>query len=298
VTIEFNCPNCKALIAFPDKHAGKRARCLTCKQRLIIPAHSGAKPAKVAPEPEDKGDPLPGFYKAAYGDGWRLFLTSDGLTGLVFITAAVCFKFFMGHTDYSVPTRGYTVQLPIGWIVTLLAWGSLFWYYLDVIEAGTLDDDQLPEVSLGLWSIIKGLWSFGYGLVLALTPCIVWMGVQRAWNCPSPKVTWVLANLGLLLFPTVILTYGVNRDVGILARVDQMIGPAFRAFRPYVSVALSFLVVWNLQMFTRDYGDLQDAATGVIGLHLAAQVAIQVLAVMTMRALGAFYRHYACCFAW
>jgi hypothetical protein len=298
MTIEFNCPKCKALIAFPDKHAGKRAKCLTCKQRLIIPNASGQRPERVADEPVDKGDPLPGFYKAAFADGWRLFSTSDGLAGLVFITAAVSFKFFLGHTDYSVPTRGFTIQLPTGWIITLLAWGGLFAYYLDVIESGTLDEDQLPEVSVGLWGIIKALWVFGYGLVVVLTPCILWLGVQHTLSHPRPSVTWVLANLGILLLPTVLLTFGVNRDVGIMARLDQMVGPAIRAFRPYLFVALSFLVVWNLQMLTRDYAGLQAANTGVVALHLAAQLAIQVLAIRVMRALGVFYRHYACYFAW
>ncbi len=298
MTIEFNCPKCKALIAFPDKHAGKRAKCLTCKQRLIIPDASGERPERIADEPVDKGDPLPGFYKAAFADGWRLFFTSDGLAGLVFITAAVCFKFFLGHTDYSVPTRGFTIQLPTGWIITLLAWGSLFAYYLDVIESGTLDEDQLPEVSVGLWDIIKALWVFGYGLVMVLTPCILWLGVQRAWNQPSPKVTWVLANLGILLLPTVLLTFGVNRDVGIMARLDQMIWPAIKALRPFLLLALSFVVVWNLQMLTRDYDDPGDGGTVGLSLRLASQWAVQVLAVMVMRAIGVFYRHYACYFAW
>jgi hypothetical protein len=298
MTIEFNCPKCKALIAFADKHAGKRAKCLTCKQRLIIPGASGKKPERVADEPVDKGDPLPGFYKAAFADGWRLFLTSDGLAGLVLVTAAVCFKFFAGHMDYSAPTPGFTLQLPVGWVITLLAWGILFGYYLDVIESGTFDQDQLPEVSVGLWGIVKALWVFGYGLVMVLTPCILWLGVQHTLSHARPSVTWVLANLGLLMLPTLLLTFGVNRDVGIMARFDQMIGPAIKAFRPYLLVALAFLVVWNLQMLTRDYADLRDADTGVVVLHLAGQLAIQVLVIMVMRALGVFYRHYACYFAW
>ena len=50
MTIQFNCPNCDALIAFDGKHRGKRARCITCGQRLIIPLTDGAVPTKVKPD--------------------------------------------------------------------------------------------------------------------------------------------------------------------------------------------------------------------------------------------------------
>ena len=64
MTIEFNCPWCGALIAFDGKHSGKRAKCLSCEQRFLIPAESFQKAKKVAPEPEPKEDPIPGFYRA------------------------------------------------------------------------------------------------------------------------------------------------------------------------------------------------------------------------------------------
>jgi hypothetical protein len=304
MTIEFNCPQCKAVIAFPDRHAGKRARCLTCKQHLIIPAASGQRPALAAPDPVDKGDPVPGFYKAAFVDGWRLFFTLDGLTGLVFVAAAVGFRFFVGHTDYSAPTPGFNILLPIGLIVTLASWGSLFCYYLDVITAATLEGDQLADVTLGdgvlgvVWSIVKGLWMFAFGLLLVEMPYLVWLGLQEWLGFRSTVVPRILTHVGLLVFPMVILTFGVNRDVAMLGRVDQMIRPMLRAFRPYLSVAVLFWVVWNLQMFTRDYGDLKDQGTGVVSLLLAAQLAVQVLAITAMRALGLFYKHHACYFAW
>ena len=61
MAIQFNCPNCDAAITFTDKHSGKQARCTTCQQRLIIPSKSDATPEKSKP-PEEKGEPIPGFY--------------------------------------------------------------------------------------------------------------------------------------------------------------------------------------------------------------------------------------------
>ena len=47
MTIQFNCPNCDSVMAFADKHVGKRAKCTTCGQRLIIPEKSGETGLKI-----------------------------------------------------------------------------------------------------------------------------------------------------------------------------------------------------------------------------------------------------------
>ena len=69
MTIEFNCPQCGALIAFESQHAGRRARCLSCGQKFIIPAESFQKAEKITPEPEPKGDPLPDPESSKMGAG-------------------------------------------------------------------------------------------------------------------------------------------------------------------------------------------------------------------------------------
>ncbi|MCK4292583.1 MAG: hypothetical protein KAY65_05260, partial [Planctomycetes bacterium] len=74
MTIQFNCPNCDALIAFADKYSGKRARCSTCGQILIIPSRDSKTPKKIKPQIE-KAEPLPGFYHAVFLDSWKIFLT-------------------------------------------------------------------------------------------------------------------------------------------------------------------------------------------------------------------------------
>ena len=67
MTIEFNCPNCDALIAFGDIHAGKGGKCTTCGEHFIIPSKSFEKVEKVE-LPEEKGFPIPGFYRAVFVD--------------------------------------------------------------------------------------------------------------------------------------------------------------------------------------------------------------------------------------
>ena len=73
MTIEFNCPNCDELIAFDSKHAGKRARCLSCGQLFTIPQKSCEKAEKIKPEQKEKTAPLPGFYNAVFIESFKIF---------------------------------------------------------------------------------------------------------------------------------------------------------------------------------------------------------------------------------
>jgi ribosomal protein S27E len=60
MTIRFNCPSCNELIAFADKHSGKRAHCATCGQQFIIPTEDKGKTKKIK-SPKEEAEPLPGL---------------------------------------------------------------------------------------------------------------------------------------------------------------------------------------------------------------------------------------------
>lgn len=54
MTIEFNCPYCKALIRVPDNAGGGKGKCPKCATRLTVPKVSASKPAApllIAPQP-------------------------------------------------------------------------------------------------------------------------------------------------------------------------------------------------------------------------------------------------------
>ena len=121
MTVEFNCPKCGALIAFDSRHSGKRAKCLTCGQRFIIPSASFQKPEKVTPEPEPKGDPVPGFYHAVFVDSWKLFVDRRNVTTLAFVAAVICFKFFLAHACC------------LNYVSQIVVWGWLFGFYGSLI---------------------------------------------------------------------------------------------------------------------------------------------------------------------
>ena len=298
MSIRFNCPNCDELIAFADRYSGKQARCASCGQRFIIPSEDNEKPKKVEP-PAERAEPEPGFYRAVFIDSWKLFVRPQNATGLVFAAAAVCFKFFTGHTDYSFTMGMFRVQAPVGLVVTLSAWGCLFWYYMEIIRSIAIDTDELPEVYMGglfgfIWNVIKSLSIFALGLVIVLVPAAIFISISRSTGI----VAHVLSMVGLFAFPMAILTVSACGDISLVFRPDYIYKPVAKAFWPYLVAAGLFVLAWELQLRTIEYGRLIGSGTLVIGLHLLANLAVQALAIITMRSIGLFYRHYSCHFPW
>jgi hypothetical protein len=286
------------VIAFDDKHVGKRAKCTTCGQRLIIPESSG-QPVRKFEEQEEKGEPVPGFYRASLVDTWKLFGRAQNATGLVFVTAAVCFKFFTGHTDYSFEMGAFRVNAPTGLVVTLASWGCLFWYYMEIIYSTSFGTDDLPDVDMDglfgfLWNIAKSLYVFAIAFTIVLIPCAIAIAVTHGIGIVSK----ILGFIGLFLFPMTVLTVAVGKDLRMLLRPDYLLKPVRGAFWPYMISAGLFVLAFALQLRTRWYIDVSGQGNIAIGLHLLANLAVQVLAIPAMRTIGLFHRHYGCYFPW
>jgi hypothetical protein len=302
MTIQFYCPNCDALIAFDSKHSGKCARCITCGQLFIIPARDNEVPEKIEPEPE-RADPLPGFYHAVSMDSWKIFVSPANATALLFVTAAVCFKFFTGHTDYSFTMGAFRFQAPVGFVVTIAAWGCLFWYYMEIIYSTAFGMEELPDVYMGglfgfVWNILKSVYIFFVTLLAVELPCIITILIFKKPQAGWPIISQVLAMLGLFFFPMVILTISVGREISIVFRPDYIFRTIAKAIRPYLVVAGLLVLVAALQLKTVGYDNLLGSGVIVVGLHLLANLAVQVPAIIAMRSIGLFYKHYNCYLPW
>ena len=204
MTIQFNCPNCDAVIGFEDKHRGKRAQCTTCGQRLIIPTKAGEKAKKVEPEKEDFV-PESGFFRALFIESPKLFIRLRNVTGMVFVTAAVCFKFFTGHVDYSWEMGHFRFHAPVGFMISLGAWGCLFWYYMEIICSTAIDVDDLPDIDMGgffgfIWNIVKSLFIFAAMLVIVQIPCIIFILIEHDAAIQSPVVRTYIKSRRIIYF--------------------------------------------------------------------------------------------------
>jgi len=297
MTIQFHCPKCGSLIAFTDKHAGQSARCLTCGQQQIIPEKSGQTPQKVEPETKTKV-PLPGFYHAVFVDSWKIFFDKDNLTALVFVIAAVCFRFFSAGA------------FCLAAIMYFAAWGYLFGFYLQIINETAAGHDELPEIEMGtsitfLFHIIKPILTFAFTVFIVQLPFIAGLAFFK-----DKGVTWeniwetrTALNLvlrssfaaGLFLFPMAILVAAVLEDLPELLRFDRLFVPVIRAFIPYLVVVGLLAAACFIETNTRQYASLSILNTTG---NLAVNLAVQVVAIIAMRSIGLFYRHYACYFSY
>lgn len=302
MTIQFNCPNCNAVIAFDDKHAGKSAKCITCGQRFIIPTRDGEKPKKIKP-PKEEGEAVPGFYRAALVESWKLFTTQENLSPLVFVATAVGCKFLVANRNYTltIPGQVYVVDLPmpIGHVLHVAAWGFLFWYYMEMIYSTAFERETLPEVIVGGLKGLVGLiaasvYTCFVGLLAVAWPLLVYATVSQILDVESPVVFYVVLSLGLFLCPMAIVTLAVGKDLKML-RPDYLLVTIFRAFGPYVVVAAVFGIAFVIQAQASQYE--HQGAAAAAG-HLLLNLTVQMFALIAMRSMGLFYRHCNSYFPW
>ena len=309
MTITFHCPGCGRLCAFRDKFAGRRARCTSCQQLFIIPPEEGRKPEKIKVKARPEGA-ISGFYRAVFVDSWKAFTNLAGITGFVFITIVACFKFFISHMNYEISLYSplaagrIDIPLPFGRVMALACWGCMFWYYMEIIYWTAFDVDELPDIGMGrgielLGNIFRPLYAFAVSLLVTEVPFIVVIlmlmkaGVEWSWPLRT------IAIVGLFGFPMAVLTASVGRDLVMLLRPDYLVLPIIKAFRPYlvtaVLVILTATILWKAVAYSPQ---MLEKGPGVVALHLAANIGVQVIAIISARSVGLFCRHYGCYLPW
>lgn len=302
MTIQFNCPNCGALIAFESKHVGKRARCLTCNQLFIIPEKDNQTPKKVKPpeSPLDKALPLPGFFRAALVDNWKIFFDRKNVTTLAFVAAAVCFKFFL---------CGEICCAPVAYVVI---WGWLLGFYLNVIYETAFGIDELPEIYLGtsftfFWYIVKPFATFFFTMFAVQFPFIIALSLLQdkgltyynMWQTHTPMALLlkIFFISGIFIFPMAILTTAIGKTPALL-RPDYLLAPILKALIPYLLVFALLAAACLLETRTVQMDYTEKISITASSAQLGLNLAVQVLAIIAMRSIGLFYKHYQCYLRW
>ena len=298
MTVEFFCPYCNEVFALDSERAGEQMQCTNCEQFFIIPSKNFESPQRVSP-PEPPASVKPGFYKAVLFDSWKIFFRKENVTSLTFVTAIICFKFFLSKQICCVGDFSH-----------LIVWGWLMGFYLNIIEQTAMEIDTLPEIELGTYlafvlNIVKPIVTFLYTLLIALLPFIISLsllqdeGITRN-NMWQPGVgphtiPQILLVLGLFTFPVTILTNAIGKDFTLL-RPDYLITPMIKAPMPYLLVTAILVAAAIMQMRTSQF-DIDDPARYTAG-KLALNLLVQVTAIIAMRSIGLFYRHYNCHLKW
>ena len=271
-----------------------------CQRHLIIPAEDDGKAVlikeKVVPD-----DPIEGFGRALFIDSWKVFFNKTSVVPLVFVAAVVCFKYFLA--------RSCCCNL----VSYVICWGLLMGFYLNVIYETAFGEDELPEIELGTavefwWNIIRPFFIFLYTLIAVLLPFIMLLAVfhefgrdYNFYNIWKPEFGWVtlmqaLFCLGLFVFPMAILIVAIAKDYIALLRPDYYVKPISKAFWPYLAVVFFLGIFCVVENFGSGFVPSESILFTVSGLII--NLLVQVCAIVAMRAIGLFYRHYSCYLGW
>ncbi len=301
MAIVFRCPTCGNLCAFEAKYAGRGARCTKCRQRFIIPSEDNAPVEKVREEP---GVPISGFYRSVFIDSRKVLSGRDNALIAVFIIAVVTFKFFLAHLNFSFVVPGFAMNVPVDWITIIICWGCLFWFYMEVVESAALGGDELPDIEMGegfafIATIIKSIYLFIVALVLAEIPFMAVIAILREnFGIDWAWLHHVLLLAGFFFFPMILLTISSADQLWMVFRPDYIVVPICKAFRPYLTCAGLVGIAVLMQLATTEYGALEHAQWWLVAAHLLFNILAVIVAVLAMRSVGLFYRHYSCYFGW
>jgi len=171
---------------------------------------------------------------------------------------------------------------------------------MQIIYSTAFDAELLPEVHLGgfyrfIWNILKTIYTVFIVLVVVGLPCIIAFLITKKMGISSPVLLWALMLGGLFLFPMAILTTAIGKDLTML-RPDYFLIPIFRAFKPYIVVAALLIAAAVLQMQIAQYE--RGIPLAIIAGRLTLNLVVQLIAIIAMRSIGLFYRHYSCHLPW
>ncbi len=206
----------------------------------------------------------------------------------------MCFRFFTAGS----PCCAFVTHFAI--------WGWLLGFYLNIIYETAFEIDKLPEIYLGtsitfLWYIIKPFFLFSLTMAVVQLPFIIVLVLRKDEGLTIENIRQaefgllhILFILGLFLFPIAILTTAIGKDITMF-RPDYLLAPVFKAFVPYVVTVLLLIAAALLETQTTQY---TGAGLLTTAGHLAINFAVQLIAIIAMRSIGLFYRHYSCHLAW
>ena len=304
MTIEFNCPKCNSVIAFADKHAGKRAHCTSCNQSFFIPDQSFGKVKTIKPPKEKLSDPIPGFYRSALIDNWKLFLNHKNYTGIIFLMVAAVLYYFTGHlnSEMHITTQSggvIKIFLPFGWMFTGLTWGFIFFYYREIIYATGYDQEDFPEVVLGgfytfMWIVASSCYALFIIFVAVSLPGIFLYIIIKNILESHHVLSLFIYSFSLLFLPVAIMNVAIGKDL-LLLRPDYLIKQVARGFAPYLVVYIYLSTAIFMQLFSIQYF-AEDPTQ--IGIGFVLHIISQLMLIFAIRAIGLYYRHYSCHATW
>ena len=306
MTISFHCPHCGNFCAVDDQHSGKRATCQKCWEVFIIPAEDHGEAEKIITKEDNTFDgPISGFYRAALVDNLKEFMKPAIVPQLLFIAAVVTLKFFLADKNFVLRIYFGIIddwkEIPIvfGHLAALVAWGALFWLYIQVIYTSAFgtsfgSDIGIEGVGDFLSNAFKSLFTFLMVLTVLFFPAGIFLLITKKTGLNLSVLTGLFGLAGVFLFPMALLTVSVGRDIFMAVRVDYFVRAVIKGIKPYLVIFALVLPIFLVQWNVETYGPLRTENFLVVILHLLGNIFAGFLMLAAARGMGLFYRHYSC----
>lgn len=300
MTIRCNCPKCGRVCGFKDEYANRRARCLHCDTKFIIPMPELSEPVVEIVEADPEG-PLPGFYRAVFKESWKIFIQPESAVGLVLCIALTCFHFFIGDKDYSFDLPGLRFQGQIGWVCTFITAGYLLWYFIEIINLTTIDCDFLPEINVGdtfvfVGAAVKSIYFFFAAFAVAAIPAAVLLNGLAAVGLSFPWLDAPIVAAAFFMVPLLLSMMATGIAPWMLFRYDRLVVIIAKTIRPYLVTAAITLIAFVMIYLTVGYFIETTKETFPAALMLICRLAAVFAAMFAMRTIGLYVRHYFHCF--
>jgi hypothetical protein len=198
-----------------------------------------------------------------------------------------------------------------GMAVKIVFWGWFAGIYFNIIYDTAYNNDDLTDeveepitaiTTAFLSSIGRPMLLFYYAVVGALLPWIIGMTLLAIigtfiGGIAARIFIIVLFSGSVFLFPAALLTAAVTEDI-LSMRPDYFLKPVIKAFCPYLVVAAFTAAAGVFWYLVGDSDAVAMASKPRVALELLLTIGFQFFAIITMRAIGLYYRHYQCYFPW
>lgn len=300
---------CGATYRVPDKLAGKRAKCKHCGSPIPIPGHSESappaadereRPSWIPPLVDETGQQpaepyVPrGAYSRYFADCAKGFtFISDAGNLITFLIVAV-----IASTQPLLSHGGF-----FGMLGLIVVNGWLAAFYFNIVLDVANGEMKLPEISATdgvVDDIIVPLIKFVATWLMVALPAIAYLVVKRqvlgTVLTASDPVFWGLVGLAAFLWPMSVLVIALG-GVSSFIRMDRIALTILRTFVPYMMTFLLTAAALGVLAYVQQ-GALLGGAQPSIALAMLFEVLQLYVWIVTMWAIGSYYRHFKSRFAW
>lgn len=299
MSIRYQCA-CGQNVVLPNGAAGRKARCLSCRKVFSVPSPAedtgihgfhgfpALEPEILAHHPDAAiAVPRSGFI-AELVESFLFLLNPRSLATFAALLVSIL-------VVDAMPPIGF-----IGFVLSIILTLYICAFYMNVVLETAAGEDDLPAV--WVHSVIDDLivptLHFVASWVLAMGPLIVTYAVAYAQGHELSEAVYVgLTALAVALWPILILAIAVGRSLGA-ARPDLLLRTIIATPLPYLCVLAATGVSAAIYIIPEVMPRRPAGFAHAVALHVALTAIRLYAAIVALRAVGLYYRHFKHRFPW